>query len=464
MPFHPQRAEIRFGCGLAPQHGKRLAPPDSVDAMMDRLTGPDAVAALLPIPPMAAYLPQLALLQQSRKARRLAKDTDGEDAARKIYRRQVRSARRDAAGWTGQMLMRRALTHDGLRERLAAFWADHFTARGTGGIWLGAQHPYIETAIRPYLTSTFTQMLRAVAMQPLMLHYLDQSNSVGPNSARARKKGVGGLNENLAREMLELHTLGVGGPYGQQDVQALARLLTGLSFDLKQGFRYRSSLAEPGPHILLGQSFGGATPELGHITAALDMLARHPATGAHLARKMAIHFLGDAPDPDLTHAMAAQFSRTGGNLAAMTRAMLDHPAAWADGLGNVRRPVDFIGAALRALDLVPRHMPGGDLKKMRALFLVPMELMGQPLEAPPGPDGWPEADADWITPQRLAARLGWAMSVPFQLRRTLPDPQDFAKTALGSALPEQLRHAAASAETRAEGIGLVLASPAFQRV
>ncbi len=464
MPFHPERAESRFGCGLAPRHAQGLAPPASVDDMMDRLVGPDAIAALLPIPLTGDYMPRLAMLQQSRKERRKAKGTDTEDTARKAYRKQRRRAQQDAAGWTGQMLMRRALTGDGLRERLAAFWADHFTARGNGGIWPGAQLPYIEEAIRPHVAGHFADMLRAVAMQPLMLHYLDQSKSVGPTSARALKKGTGGLNENLAREMLELHTLGVDGPYGQADVQALARLLTGLTFNLKEGFAYRASFAEPGSHILLGQSFGGGKPQLSHVTAALDMLAQHPATGAHLAGKMALHFLGDTPDPDLPRAMALRYAQTGGDLAAMTRAMLEHPAAWAEGPGNVRRPVDFIGAALRALDLVPQHMPGSDPKQMRALFIVPMELMGQPLDAPPGPDGWPEADADWITPQRLAARLGWAMSVPFQLRRTLPDPQEFAQTALGTALPELVRRAAARAETRAEGIGLVLASPAFQRV
>ncbi len=464
MPFHPELAEIRFGCGLAPRSQQGLRRPASVSEMMDRLTGPDTVAELLPIPSMAAYLPVLAMLQQSRKERRKAKGTNAEDVARKAYRSQMRRARQDAGGWTGQMLMRRALTGDGLRERLAAFWADHFTARGNGGIWPGAQLPYIETAIRPHVAGKFSHMLRAVAMQPLMLRYLDQSKSVGPNSARVQKKGVGGLNENLAREMLELHTLGAGGPYGQNDVHALAKLLTGLSYDVKRGFSYRRSFAEPGPHVLLGQSFSGSVPELSHITGALDMLARHPATGPHLARKMAVHFLGDTPDPDLTRAMATRYAQTGGDLAAMTLAMLEHPAAWADGQGNVRRPVDFIGAALRALDLAPQDMPGDSLKQMRALFLGPMELMGQPLDAPPGPDGWPEADAEWITPQRLAARLGWAMSVPSQLRRTLPDPQDFAQTALGEALPKPVRHAAARAETRAEGIGLVLASPAFQRV
>jgi uncharacterized protein (DUF1800 family) len=432
--------------------------------MLARLAGPDHAAQAHPIPGTSTYLGIMQSVQVARKARRAAKGEAAQRKAKKAYRRMVRSVRANAAGWTGQMLLRRAVTEDGLRERLTAFWADHFTARGAGFVWPEAHLPYVETAIRPHVAGQFTDMLRAVCQEPLMLTYLDQSASAGPNSARVLKKGHGGLNENFAREMLELHTLGAGGPYTQADVVALARLLTGLSYDLKRGFGYRPALAEPGPHILLGQSFGSSTPEVTHLHAALDMLARHPATARHLAHKMAVHFVQDHPDPDLTSAMEAAHLRSGGDLMAMTLAMLAHPAAWDTPRQNVKPPVDFIASALRALDIVPSHVPTGNPKLMAQLFLAPLQLMGQPSGAPPGPDGWPEADADWITPQRLAARLGWAMSAPFQLLRALPDPQAFAEAALGRALPDAVRTAATRAETRAEGIGLVLASPAFQRV
>ncbi len=460
MSFDPERAEIRFGCGLSPG----IAPPGSAEDMMTRLSGPDAAAAAFPIPRSEAYLARMLDTKAARKAQRKAKGDGTEKAARKAYRKQVRRIRIEAASWTSHMLLRRATTRDGLRERLTAFWADHFTARGLGFVWPEAHLPYVETAIRPHVAGRFADMLRAVVQEPLMLNYLDQAASVGPNSARALKKGRGGLNENLAREMLELHTLGVDGPYGQDDVLALARLLTGLNFNLRRGFYYSDARAEPGPHVLLQRSIGGGTPQLSHVLAALDMLATHPATAAYLARKMAVHFVADRPDPALVDAMSHAYTQSGGDLAALTRAMLEHPAAWAAPRENVKPPVDFISSALRALDLTARDMPTGDIKQMRRLFLAPLQLMGQPPGAPPGPDGWPEADADWITPQRLAARLGWAMSVPFQLRSPLPDPQDFARAALGTSLPEPVRSAAARAETRAEGIGLVLASPAFQRV
>ncbi|WP_281967562.1 DUF1800 domain-containing protein [Roseovarius nanhaiticus] len=460
MPFDPDQAEIRFGCGLAPG----IDPPASIDAMMARLAGPDEVAHAFPIPDTAAYLERMVHVQAARKARRKVEGQEAKDEARKVYRRMIRATRAEAAGWTGQMLRRRALTGDGLRERLTAFWADHFTARGAGFVWPEAHLPYVETAIRPHVAKRFVDMLRAVSQEPLMLVYLDQSKSVGPNSARALKKGRGGLNENFARELLELHTLGAGGPYDQADVAALARLLTGLSYKLGRGYSYRAALAEPGPHVLLGQPLGGPDPEEAHVHAALDLLAHHPATAQHLARKMAVHFISDQPDPALVEAMRSAFLTTDGDLAAMTRAMLEHPAAWIPERGNVKPPVDFVGSALRALGLVAAHIPAENAKEMNQLFLAPLELMGQPQPRPPGPDGWPEADADWITPQRFAARLGWAMTVPFQLRRTLPDPGDFARHALGPALPEPVARAARRAETRAEGIGLVLASPAFQRV
>jgi uncharacterized protein (DUF1800 family) len=460
MPFDPERAEIRFGCGLGPG----IRPPASIDDMLSRLNGPDHAAKAHPIPDTAAYLAVMGTVQQARKARRAADGDKAQRKAKQAYRKMVRRVRADAAGWTGQMLLRRALTQDGLRERLVAFWADHFTARGAGFVWPEAHLPYVETAIRPHVTGRFSDMLRAVTQEPLMLTYLDQSASVGPNSKRALKKGRGGLNENLAREMLELHTLGAGGPYTQTDVTALARLLTGLAYGLRDGYAYRPELAEPGPHTLLSHRFGGGTPQAAHLHGALDMLATHLATAAHLAKKMAVHFVADEPDPALVRAMAQAFAASGGDLTIMTRAMLEHPLAWETPRRNVKPPVDFIGSALRALDLVPGHMPTGDAGLMGQLFLAPLQLMGQPGGAPPGPDGWPEADADWITPQRLAARLGWAMTVPFQLRRLLPDPQDFAHAALGGTLPPAVRDAAARAETRAEGIGLVLASPAFQRV
>jgi len=457
VPFDPRLAEIRFGCGLSP----RLAPPGSAAEMLARLTGPDDAAAAYPIARFSTIQPQLHALQRARRARRKAKTDAARRAAEDHYKDLRRTLRTDAARWTGHTFLRRALTRDALRERLTAFWADHFTARGVGQIWSFAHLPYIEEAIRPHVAGRFADMLRAAVAQPLMLSYLDQYRSFGPNSPAAR--GKRGLNENLAREMLELHTLGANGPYTQADVRQMAELLTGLTFDMKSGFAFRPDMAEPGAETVLGIHYGGADARLADIHAALDDLAAHPATAAHVARKLAVHFVSDNPPPSLIRALTLRYTETAGDLAAVTDALLTHPDAWSTELRNVKQPVDFVGSALRALDLVPRHLPLSNLRRMQNLLLTPMALMGQPMGAPPGPDGWPEDDPDWITPQRLAARLQWVMSAPFQLRRALPRPEAFLIAALGDSAPEPVKFAARAAESRAEGIGIILASPAFQR-
>jgi len=460
MRFDPELAAIRFGCGLSPS----IANPASAEEMLARLAGPDRAAQDFPIPGYEVAVGHRRNVRSARRAFKAATD----EADREALRREMRQARRDAfregLGWLGQTLLRRALTADGFRERLVAFWADHFTAAGRGGVMRPAHATFAEEAIRPDVAGRFSDLLRAAETHPLMLSYLDQRLSTGPNSPRAQRRDrQAGLNENLAREMLELHTLGVGGPYTQADVRQLAELLTGLSFT-RRGMRFRPAMAEPGAETVLGRDYGGGKPGLEDIFALFDDLARHPATAAHVARKLAVHFVSDQPDAGLVADMAARFRETGGNLMEVYAVMLAHPAAWTPDTGNVKQPMDFVGSALRALDIVPRHVDADNLRRMRILFLGPLELMGQSWGRPGGPDGWPEGDADWITPQRLAARLQWGMTAPFRLRRVLPDPRDFVGAALGGRASDAVRFAASAAETRAEGVGLVLASPEFQRM
>lgn len=460
MRFDPEMAAIRFGCGLSPS----LPAPRSADEMLSRLAGPDHAARAFPMPGYEVALDNRRKVRAARRAYKAATV----DAERETLKQEMRQARRaafqDGATWFGQTLLRRALAEDGFRERLAAFWADHFTAAGRSGLMRDAHALYAEEAIRPHVAGRFADMLRAAETHPMMLAYLDQRRSTGPNSRRAARRGEKtGLNENLAREMLELHTLGVGGPYTQRDVRQLAELLTGLTYT-RRGMRFRPGMAEPGAETVLGRDYGGGKARLEDIFAALDDLARHRATAAHLSRKLAVHFVSDTPDAGLVADMTARFLETDGNLTELYAAMLAHPAAWMAEGGNVKQPMDFVGSALRALDIGPRHMPLDRLGRMRGLFLGPLELMGQSWGRPGGPDGWPEADGAWITPQRLAARLQWAMTVPFRLRGVLPDPRDFVAVALGGRASDAVRFAASAAETRAEGIGLVLASPDFQRM
>jgi uncharacterized protein (DUF1800 family) len=460
MRFSAELAGIRFGCGLSPE----VAPPATPQQMLQQLAGPDVMAAAYPIPAFGSLLDEARAYQQLRKARRRARGTDGFKAAARAVRKARRQAAQQQAGWHAQALLRWTWTEDGLRERLFGFWSDHFTARGKTGILQMYAAPYAESAIRPHLAGRFEDLLIAAVMHPLMLHYLDQNRSVGPNSRVGRKRGRdAGVNENLAREVLELHTLGVGAGYSQADVRQLAELFTGLSADLKQGFRFRKEIAEPGAEQVLGKAYGGDPAGLEPIRAVLRDLAAHPATAQHLARKLAVHFVADDPDADLVAHVAQAWQQSGGDLMAVYAALLEHPGAWTPGLGNIKPPVDFMGSACRALAVRPEHLAALKMKHLRQLLVGPLAYMGQPLQQPAGPDGWPEEDAAWITPQSLAARLRWAMAAPERLVAALPEPEGFARAALGSHAGARVQFAARSAETRAEAVGLVLSAPAFHR-
>jgi uncharacterized protein (DUF1800 family) len=461
MKFDPVLAEIRFGCGLSPRH----SPAVSVAQILDRLSGPDYAATSWPIPG-PDFLMQRVRAYAVLNRTRIAAQNDNSELTRineQMKQRRL-DARNDQLRWLGQALLRRANTSDGLRERLAFFWSDHFTARGKTGVFKHGTAPYVEGAIRPYIADRFSDMLRAVITAPLMLHYLDQWPAKKPSSTPDLERPLEGasINENLARELLELHTLGVDGPYGQPDVEQLARLLTGMGFWPKKGFLFRPDYAEPGSEVLLGKSYGGSEPaRLDEVLAMLDDLATHPATAEHLSRKLAVHFISDNPDPDLVGAMATRWRDTSGDLPSVYSTMLEHPAAW-DGPGNVKQPIDFIGSTLRALGI--KRLPVDNARRMMVLFGGPMQLMGQHWEEPGGPDGWPEVDSDWITAQRLAGRLQWALTAPLLLQPALPDPRDFVRAALGDRVPEALVFAANGAEGRREGIALVLSAPAFQRM
>jgi uncharacterized protein (DUF1800 family) len=458
--FDPVLAEMRFGCGLSPV----VAPPASVAQMLEGLAGPDRAAQRFPVETFAQYQERIIRVQAAWKMRQQERGSTDAAFARKAVNLEKKAARLDQLRWLGQQVLRRTWTADALRERLVGFWADHFTAQGKAGLLRWSATPYVEATIRPHVTGTFADLLIAATTSPLMLHYLDQDRSYGPNSARAAQKGGrDGLNENLAREVLELHSLGVEAPYDQADVRALALLFTGMSYQPELGFVFRKPMAEPGRHSVLGVSYGGDTARLQDIHAALRDLARHPATARHIAQKLAVHFLADDPPADLVAHLEARFLATEGDLMQVTAALLEHPAAWEPPLRNVKPPFDYLCAMARVLALPPGRFDGLDEGKLARLLRLPLLEMGQPWEAPPGPDGWPEEDRRWITPQGLAARLRWAMTWPTLALGDLPDPREMVAVALGAAAPEPVRFAAMAAENRAEGLGLILASPAFQR-
>jgi uncharacterized protein (DUF1800 family) len=459
LSFSPTLAERRFGFGLSPH----VAQPQSVDAMLFGINGPDVMQEAHPLPNFRALQDKLVLRRRFRGfARKNPETAEGKEADQKqqaIYR----EARDDWTRWFVQLQRRRILTPHAFRERMIAFWADHFTAVGKGGMLRFGMTAYVEDAVRPHVNGSFGEMLQACVTHPLMLDYLDQNTSAGPGSILVRRRPRRrGLNENLAREVLELHTVGVDGPYTQADVRELAELFTGLSRTRDYGFVFRRNMAEPGAETVLGKTYGqGAS--LQYVKDVLNDLALHPATATHIARKLAAHFVSDTPPDALVAHIAHAYLVSDGDLRRVYAALLEHPSAWSQPSQNIRPPQEFMSTTLRAFggpsDAFAQMKPG----KLRQIFFAPLRLMGQPWESPAGPDGWAEEDAAWITPQGIAARLEWAVQAPSQFLDALPDPRVFVDTALGDAAGDEVRFAAKAAENRAEAVGLVLASPEFQR-
>ncbi|PRY25590.1 uncharacterized protein (DUF1800 family) [Aliiruegeria haliotis] len=457
MAFDPTLAEFRFGTGRSP----RLEAPASVDAMLSALTRADSMVRVFPVPPFSSIAEDA---RRHQSLQRAIRRNEGDVESQKEEFKKLRS-RFSARKWryAARQLARGLETEDGFRERLVAFWADHFTVVSKSFVTRPAVSMFIDEAIRPHVAGRFADLLRAATLHPMMLFYLDQTRSVGPNSPFAKGKPNRGLNENLAREVLELHSLGVDGAYGQDDVRQLAELFAGLGGNVPDGFKYFERRGEPGPEYVLGRAFGRRKPKIEDVHEVLDTLATHPDTAAHVARKLAVHFFSDTPDPDLVAALETRFLETGGDLTSVYAALLEHPTAFSRPMRKVRRPVEFIVAGLRALGMRGKTLTNLTPKRFRQLVTTPAQLMGQTWQTPTGPDGWPEDTGHWITPQGLAARIDWAMGVQGASELELSDPRDFVDVALGSLASERTLFAAGAAETRGDGIGLVLSSPEFQR-
>ena len=347
----------------------------------------------------------------------------------------------------------------GFVERLVHFWSNHFSVSVTKSpIIRTAVGAFEREAIRPHVLGSFADMLIAVTRHPVMLTYLDNQQSVGPNS-KAGKNRSRGLNENLGREILELHTLGVDTGYGQADVVALANMITGWTMAGQGGqlgepgaFVFNANAHEPGAQSLLGKTYpaGG----LGQGEAALADLARHPATARHIAFKLARHFVADEPPPALVARLAANFTAHDGDLRALALALIDAPETWEAPLTKLRSPFEFVLAMRRATLRQP-------LTVARPI-LGPLSALGQLLWQPPGPNGFPDTAAAWASPEGVKLRLDVADNISRQIK-DIDNPSDLLREIIGEAASEETRQAVARAASRAEGIALVFLSPEFQR-
>ena len=431
-------SQIRFGYGLG-----GVGPIDThVDALLEQAGLSAKIKARLSTKDRAkVYL-----------AYRDARKSNNEAAKKMARQALARNSVNDV-----RSILQNAVTGPGFGERLVQFWADHFTVAAKGPILRVLAPDVVDNAVRPNIAGRFSDMLRAVTLHPGMLVYLNQVQSFGPNS-RAGKRTGKGLNENLAREVLELHTLGVGSTYSQTDVRSFANLLTGLSAD-KGGFKFRKGLVEPGRHVVLGRDYSG---QMDGIEQALEDIALHPDTAHHLAGKLITHFIGGTPDPDLVDRMAQVYRASRGGLLETYAVLLDHESAWSETFQKVKTPFDYVVSAMRATGATKSDISAIKPNDIRQGVAGAMQLMGQQMFMPPGPDGWDEAPEAWITPPGLAARIRWAVAFSERIQEN-HDPRTFLDRALADAASPLLRFAVSGSESRVEGLALTLVSPEFNR-
>jgi len=345
-----------------------------------------------------------------------------------------------------------------LAERLVWFWSNHFTvsSHAQAALYVGA---FEREAIRPHINGTFEDMLFAVCMHPAMLIYLSNYRSIGPGSMAADKTGKG-LNENLGRELLELHTLGVDGGYTQADVIAMAKLLTGWSTyaDRPNGFGFYANKHEPGSITLRGKTYPAGWD--GGVAAIRD-LAHDPATARHVARKFAQHFIGDDPPVASVSNLEKTFKDTRGNLHALAEAAVNDPAAWTPEPKKMRPPIEYVTAAMR-LTAWPHGAAGMQQDAQLRRLVRASQQMGQMPFAAPSPKGWPDDSDSWTGADALFDRIEWAKEVGNSMPATA-NAIAIAEQGLGPLLRSATKSVMATASSQGEALALLLSSPEVMR-
>src|SRR6185312_16012179 len=361
MDARTAHALIRFGLG---RRGEEQPPADPMAWLTRQLREPD------PVRPDTSLQSGLEALRSDRET----KPRPGESRSRAQFQADSRAA------------LEAALTTPApFRERLVWFWTNHFTVSVRAGATAAVLGNFVAEAIRPHVTGRFEAMLLAVMHHPAMLMYLNNAGSVGPDSP-AGTRTHRGLNENLARECLELHTVSPASGYTQADVTAFARVLTGWSVELRgdPGFRFRPMAHEPGPQTVMGRQFPPG--EEGGL-AALRFLANHPATHRFLAAKLVRHFVADDPTPAMIRPVEAALRDSRGNLGDAAAAVVRLDAAWQPGT-KLRTPQEYVIGGLRALDLQADQRAAINLPGM-------LLALGQPWWNAPQPNGWSDRAGDW---------------------------------------------------------------------
>ncbi|MGI4814403.1 MAG: DUF1800 domain-containing protein [Janthinobacterium lividum] len=460
-PLGPYAAAIavnRFGLGARPD---TAAPADPRGWLLAQFDAYQPISAAWADQPTT-----LALATDFGRQRQLVAQADATTklAAQQALGKQVRDVYRSAVTARVESAL---TTPTPLVERLVHFWANHFAISTEQQEVAALAGAFEAEAIRPHVLGRFEDMLLAVERHPAMQLYLDQTRSVGPDSiaalrvAQRHPERKPGLNENLAREIMELHTLGVRSGYTQADVTEFARAMTGWSVasvraaqpDLAPpgSFVFRAPLHEPGPRVVMRHSYSQADAAQG--LAILHDFAIAPATAQHIADKLARHFVADTPPPAVVQRLATAFTASQGDLPTVYRALIEAPEAWSPSAVKFKTPWEWTLSSLRGLGLV--HM--GKLQAAPVLT-----QLGQPVWRPGSPAGYDDVAASWAAPDALVRRVELAQRLGAGASATT-DPRLLGQALMFGTLSPQTQTAVARAESVPTAVALLLVSPDFQR-
>jgi uncharacterized protein (DUF1800 family) len=450
-------ATNRFGLGARPGEIAGLGEPRGW--LLAQLRATSQPSAFANLPTSLDYLQQDLALQQARRQAERDGDEKPKDLARELGRGQVR-----------ELTLRYQVavaSQASFVERMVRFWSNHFAVSVDKRVAAPYAAPMEREAIRPHVTGGFGDLLLAVETHPAMLRFLDNARSVGADSMaaqRARKRDpdkAPGLNENLAREILELHTVGANSGYTQADVTELAKAITGWGVPMPQdfskgvassAFMFRANAHQAGARTVMGRRYAEGGMEQGK--AVLADLAGHPATARHVSLKIARHLISDTPPPAVVDAMTRAWLKSGGDLAEVYAALIRHPAAWDAQARKFKTPDDYVVSALRA---------GGQLDDQRPQALATLlDRMGQPIFTPRSPAGFEDDAAQWSGPDALWKRVQSAQALTEAVPDALLDPLATAQAVFADTLDAETLKALKRAESPRDGLALLFASPAFQ--
>ncbi len=456
-------AANRFGLGARPGDlGSAVKNPRSW--LLDQLQGPSrAYAEIRQLPRSDEVLVEVQDVRREQRDMRQAENPDAD-----IVKAYGKLVRRHYIEQTAARYRAAAVSDTPFHERLVHFWSNHFAVSADKQPMPAIAGLFENEAIRPNVSGKFVDLLLAVEQHPAMIIYLDNQRSVGPNSTlgkranRRQNKQEFGLNENLAREILELHTLGVDGGYTQDDVTRFANVITGWSIggandkgrfaDGDPGrFEFRENIHEPGEKILLGKKYRSSGVAQGEDV--LRDLAVHPSTARFLSIKLARHFVADEPPPALVDRLTRSYLASGGDLPTVYESLITATESWDSAQSKYKTPHDFVISTLRAFD----HSPDNP-----RFIIGALDLMGQAPFRPGSPEGWPDTAQQWGGADALYKRIEWANTVA-RVVGSRVNPVELGDVVLGAAFNPETRKAIGRAESFAQGITLLLASPDFQR-